>query len=526
MSNSTEAFVQQVVEEARPLEKALNLAEWEAATTGTDEANQCQQQAQSASMRFWADAEIFAQARDRLQSQPPREPQLARQLRMVYLTAAKNQQDEASIEQITRLEAEVRGQYYNFRGQVDSRPLSDNELDHILKTSRDSAEVRAAWEASKLVGGQVAAQIRQLAHLRNAAARRQGFRDHFQRSLTLDEIDENRLMELFARLEAETRPAFTRLKAEVDRDRAAWFGIGASALIPWHYPDRFFQEAPPMGGVDMDTLFAEFDPAELALRTYDGLGLEVRDVLARSDLYARPGKNQHAFSIHVDREGDVRTLNNLERDLYWNNTLHHELGHAVYDKYLDPSLPWLLRMPSHILTTEAIAILMGGVIYQRDWLTGVLGLSGSQADRVAESARRRSRAAGLIFTRWCLVITLFEKALYDNPDGDLDGLWWDLVERYQQLHRPTGRIAPDWAAKYHIALAPVYYQNYELGHLVTEQLAHCLDKQVGGLTGRKQAGKWLTDRVFRPGAREDWERHIATATGEPLNPAYFARAHG
>jgi peptidyl-dipeptidase A len=525
MSNSVEVFVRETVEGARPRDKAVNLAEWEAATTGTDEANLRQQQAQSAHMRYWADPEIYHQAKDLLAMQPPRDPLLARQLRLVYLTAAKNQQDEASIEQITRLEAEVRGQYYNFRGQVGGRSLSDNELDHTLKTSRDSAEVQAAWEASKLVGAQVAAQIRQLAHLRNAAARRQGFRDHFQRSLTLDEIDEHRLMELFSGLEAGTRAAFSRLKAEIDRDRATWFGIKSSTLMPWHYPDRFFQEAPRMGGVDMDALFAEFDPTDLALKTYDGLGLEVRDILARSDLYARPGKNQHAFCIHIDREGDVRTLGNLERNLRSNQTLHHELGHGVFDKYLAASLPWLLRMPSHTLTTEAVAILMGGVTQQREWLTGTLGLAGSQADKVARSAARRSRAAGLIFTRWCLVMTLFEKALYDNPDGDLDGLWWDLVERYQQLRRPTGRRSPDWAAKYHIALAPVYYQNYELGHLVTEQLAHYLKKQAGGLVGRKQAGKWLQERIFLPGAKQDWERHVATATGEPLNPAYFARAH-
>ncbi|MCJ7512325.1 MAG: hypothetical protein MUO23_05080, partial [Anaerolineales bacterium] len=388
-----------------------------------------------------------------------------------------------------------------------------------------SAEVQVAWEASKRVGAQVAETVRQLARLRNAAARRQGFRDHFQRSLTLDELDENRLMELFSRLESDTRSAFTRLKAEIDSDRAAWFGVAESALMPWHYPDRFFQEAPPMGGVDMDSLFGEVDPTELAQRTYDGLGLEVRDILARSDLYARPGKNQHAFSLHLDREGDVRTLNNLERDLNWNNTLHHELGHAVYDKYLDPSLPWMLRMPSHTLTTEAVAILMGGVTLQRPWLTGVLGLGGSQADRIAQSAGRRARADGLIFTRWCLVMTLFEKALYHNPEGDLDGLWWDLVERYQLLRRPAGHNAPDWAAKYHVALAPVYYQNYELGHLVADQIDHCLKQEAGGLVGRKAAGQWLKDRIFLPGATHDWEAHVASATGEPLNPAYFARAH-
>ncbi|MCJ7512293.1 MAG: M2 family metallopeptidase, partial [Anaerolineales bacterium] len=184
MTNSTEVFVQQTVEAARPLEKALNLAEWEAATTGTEQANQRQQQAQSAYMRFWANAEIHAQANERLRAQPPSDPLLARQLRLIYLTSAKNQQDEESIEQLTRLEAEVRGQYYNFRGEVDGRALSDNELVNILKSSRDSAEVQVAWEASKRVGAQVAETVRQLARLRNAAARRQGFRDHFQRSLT------------------------------------------------------------------------------------------------------------------------------------------------------------------------------------------------------------------------------------------------------------------------------------------------------------------------------------------------------
>ena len=370
----------------------------------------------------------------------------------------------------------------------------------------------------------MADRVRQLARLRNASARRQGYRDHFERSLTLDEIDENRLLALFSQLEAETRKPFTALKAEIDRDRAARFGISPSSLMPWHYPDRFFQEVPPMGGVDLDALFAGKDLTVLATRSYDGLGLEVRDILERSDLYARPGKNQHAFSIHIDREGDVRTLNNLEPNARWNNTLHHELGHGVYDKYLDPDLPWLLRMPSHTLTTEAIAILMGGVTGTAPWLTNVLGLRGREAERIAASARQGHRASGLIFTRWCLVMTLFEKALYADPDGDLDGLWWHLVERYQMLRKPPGRQAPDWAAKYHIALAPVYYQNYELGFLVSEQILHHVEREVGGVVDHKAAGEWLRRRIFAPGASQDWEAHVHSATGEPLNPTYFARA--
>jgi peptidyl-dipeptidase A len=252
--------------------------------------------------------------------------------------------------------------------------------------------------------------------------------------------------------------------------------------------------------------------------------MEVRDILERSDLYARSGKNQHAFCLDLDREGDIRTLNNLEPNHRWSQTLLHELGHAVYDKHIDPSLPWLLRRPPHTLSTEAIALMMGALTFDREWLIQVAEAPAAEAERLSRAARQRERAERLIFTRWCLVMTHFERALYEDPERPLDHLWWDLVERFQELRRPDGREAPDWAAKYHVALAPVYYQNYELGHLVTAQLQERLRQAVGGLTGRPKAGEWLRERFFRPGARQDWSHHVAAAAGEPLNPQYFVRA--
>ena len=114
-----------------------------------------------------------------------------------------------------------------------------------------------------------------------------------------------------------------------------------------------------------------------------------------------------------------------------------------------------------------------------------------------------------------------ERRMYGDPEADLDTIWWDLVEKYQSLRRPEGRRAPDWAAKYHVALASVYYQNYELGHLVSAQLMDRINREAGGFVGRKTAGDWLKQRFFHPGAREDWAAHVASATDEPLNPRYF-----
>ena len=70
--------------------------------------------------------------------------------------------------------------------------------------------------------------------------------------------------------------------------------------------------------LDVDLFFRDMDLTELTRKTYDNMGLEVRDVLARSDLYEREGKSQHAFCLSVGREYpyDVRVLANARSDAY------------------------------------------------------------------------------------------------------------------------------------------------------------------------------------------------------------------
>lgn len=521
MSSEFLSFIDECSQQLQPLERAYGLASWESASQGTEKANQRERETQAELLRFWADPKRFEIAKRLNQARHP-DPLVSRQIKLLYLGFAREQQSEAEIEALTELEADVRATYYNFRAEIDGEKVSDNDLDRILKNSHSSEEVRTAWEASKQVAGPASDGIRELARLRNQSARAQGFRDHFARSLTFEEIDEGFLMDLFERLDRLTLEPFQRYKASLDRSRASRFGIDASDLMPWHYGDRFFQEAPPMDSDGLEEAFEGRDPVDLALATYDGLNMDVRDILDRSDLYARPGKNQHAFCIDIDRQGDIRTLNNIEPNMRWIKTLHHELGHGVYFKLHDPHLPWLLRQPSHTLSTEGIAILMESLVSDPRWMTGVLGLPDAEAQRLASAAQQRAVARQLVFTRWVLVMTNFERLMYADPERDLDDLWWGLVEKYQLLKRPPGRQAPDWAAKYHIALVPVYYQNYELGHLFRAQVMAHLEADFGGLVGRPEAGDWLTDNIFAPGARYDWSAHIETATGEALNPGYFA----
>ena len=120
-------------------------------------------------------------------------------------------------------------------------------------------------------------------------------------------------------------------------------------------------------------------------------------------------------------------------------------------------------------------------------------------------------------------MTNFERSLYADPESDLDARWWELVERYQLVTPPRDRSNPDWAAKIHVACAPVYYHTYLYGHIVASQLAATLRRQCGGIVDSPAAGRLLTERVFAPGLSVRWDQLIEQATGEPLTATHFGR---
>jgi peptidyl-dipeptidase A len=167
-------------------------------------------------------------------------------------------------------------------------------------------------------------------------------------------------------------------------------------------------------------------------------------------------------------------------------------------------------------------MLFGRLVRDPAWLGPIAGIDRARLDELSPRLDRARRAALLTFARWVLVVTHFEQRLYANPDDDLDTIWWDLVERYQLVRRPDGRHAPDWAAKIHLAVVPVYYQNYLYGELVASQLDATLHRRFGGLVDRPDAGRFLVDEFFAPAASRRWDQLVADATGEPLSARHLA----
>jgi peptidyl-dipeptidase A len=525
MTDTIRAAVDRLTEQVRELHIDFSLTSWTAATTGTPEALDAAAKSLAAWMRYWADPEQYRQykAWDE-DSAVGDDPLLKRTVHVLHLAFAENQRDPATIDEMTELQRVLDDAYTNFRAEVDGRRLTANDVDDILDHETDSDRRRAAWEAGKEIGPRVADSIRRLAELRNGGAHRMGYDNFHQMSLVLNEIDPGWLFGLLDDLSAKIDESFRRAKSEMDSELSQRFGVPVGDLMPWHYADPFFQRAPMLGDFDFDALFHNRDLVGLATKTYDGLGMDARDILGRSDLYEREGKDQHAFCTTIDREGDVRVLCNLKPSLRWMDTLLHELGHGVYDKYIPLEIPWLLRSPAHTLSTEAVAMLMGANVLDAEWHARILGSSAAEAERAGQIGQARFRLGELIFARWVMVVVNFERLMYEDPSRDLDALWWDLVQRYQLLNKPEGREhKPDWATKYHIALAPAYYQNYLLGRMMSLQWDGWLRRDVGGIVGRAGAGEFFRERVFALGASLPWNEGLEHATGEKLNPDYFVR---
>lgn len=514
------ALVDELEGRLRPLVVASGHAWWDAAVRATPEAEQARTEADLAVSDVLADEDAFAAVRA-ARSATGLDPLVARQVDVLHDWLAPNQVPAELRRSIVELQVSVESEFAQHRGEIDGTPVDDNEIAHILHTSDDIDHRRAAWEASKTVGAAAAARVRELARRRNEAASALGWRDHFALALDTTELDERRLFATLDAVDAATEAPFLAWKAGLDERLATRFGCAVADLQPWHYDDPFFQTAPVPADADLDSVFAGRDLEAFTLRTYEGLGLEVAPVLAKSDLYPRAAKNQHAFCIDIDREGDVRVLCNVADNERWMETMLHEFGHGTYFAEVDRELPWLLRT-MHSLTTEGVAMLFGRLARDSEWLATVAGVDPTEIARRADALADSRRAQLLVFARWVLVMTNFERGLYADPDADHDTRWWDLVEQYQLVRRPPGRNAPDWAAKIHLAAAPVYYQNYLYGELVASQLQATLQNEHGGIVDRPAAGRALVERFFRPGASQRWDALVESATGEPLTPAHLA----
>src|SRR3954447_1360508 len=270
MPNAT-AVADRIESELAPLTTEVCHAWWDLNVVANEENERRRVQLETALSDFLADSERFAAIES---AREAAEGPVRRRLDLLHNVFLPQQTPTELRSRIIELEASVEMRFSQHRGDIDGRRVDDNEIRQILRDSDDVQERRAAWEASKTVGAEVAADVRELARLRNAAAHSLGYRDWFALSVATSEMDEDRLMATLDEADRATAEPFARWKASLDERLAARFDTTADDLRPWHYADVFFQEVPAEGGVDVDRFLESEYLVDISSRTFYWFVLE------------------------------------------------------------------------------------------------------------------------------------------------------------------------------------------------------------------------------------------------------------
>ncbi|OFY20634.1 MAG: hypothetical protein A2X02_06125 [Bacteroidetes bacterium GWF2_29_10] len=523
-------FIKEYESKVIPLVKQSSLAYFEASISGKDEDYQKSADMQIEITKIFSNKALFEKIKTIKESEKITNEVDKRRVEVLYNAFLSNQVDTNQLKEIINLQTEVEKKFSTFRADVAGKKLTDNEIEDILRMSKDSKKLEEAWRSSKKVGTLVSDDVIKLAKKRNEIAKSLGYDNYHQMSLMLSEQNPKEIEKIFDELDALTKDTYIKVKSEMDAILAKELNIKPEQLMPWHYQNRFFQEAPKIYNVDLDKYYQKANIEKITKDYYNGIGLPIDDILAKSDLYEKPNKYQHAYCIDIDNEGDVRVLCNIKPNFNWMGTMLHEFGHAAYDKYIDSTLPYDLRNPAHTFTTEAIAMIFGRLASNSEWMKGMINISDKEVQEIKQPAFNSLKLQQIVFSRWSQVMFRFEKSLYENPDQDLNRLWWDLVEKYQMIKRPSDTKEADWASKIHIASSPCYYHNYLLGELLASQLNHYITVNIikskdfnnQSFVGNKEVGKYLIEKVFKPGSKYQWNKMIELATGEKLTAKYYA----
>jgi len=478
------------------------------------------------------------------------------QLKYVLLNAAKFP---GTIPEVTsrliRAEAAQNERLFGYEFTVTlpdgtARPTDSNEITVKLADSRDLAERRAYWEASKAIGPTLRDGLVELRDLRNETARSMGHSSYFGMEVSEYGMTPAEMMALMDEVLAGLRPLYEQLHCWARYELAARYGEPVPALIPAHWlGNKWAQDWPGIvEGVDLDALVAGRDPQwmiEQAERYYTSMGFEPLPASfhANSDLFALPDgatrtKNSHASAWHIDLDRDVRSLMSVEPTFDWLQTTHHELGHIYYYlSYSHPEVPFVLRTGANRAFHEGVGTLIELVAGQTAYLQEIgLMTTADEPDRISWLLNQALLGPVTFLPFACGTMTHWEHDFYEEPlaADRMNARWWEYVARYQGVAPPAPRGEQwcDAATKTHINDDAAQYYDYALSSVILHQLHDHIcreilhqDPQTATYYGNREVGAYLRT-ILEPGATRDWRELMREATGEALSSramlAYFA----
>ena len=450
-------------------------------------------------------------------------------------------------QELSDIRARLNSAYSTAKFTYNGKSLTLDDMEDILRTSRDPNETRALWEGWRVVSSpQMKDDYTKLVALANEGSRELGYADTGALWRSWYDMPPDAFAAKTDALWHQVQPLYNKLHCYVRAKLNAKYG---SAVQPATGPIRadltgnmwgqdwgniydIVQPAGPGLGYDLTASLAAhgYDAVKMvhvADNWYQSIGLapEPTTFWERSQI-TRPRDREvicHASAWDVDAKDDIRLkacITVTADDFY---TVHHELGHNMYQRaYKDQ--PYLFQGGANDGFHEAIGDFAGLNALTPDYLKR-LGLietvPGPQSDLPYLLKMALDKIAILPFA---LIVDKWRWGVFSGaitPEHYNDA-WWDLVAKYQGLIPPGPRPANafDPGAKFHVA-NNTPYTRYFLADIYEFQFYRAACRLAGwqgplnrcNIFGNKDVGAKF-NAMLQMGRSKPWPEALAAFSGE------------
>ena len=429
----------------------------------------------------------------------------------------------------------------------NGRILTLDDMEELLRTSRDPAQTQALWEGWRAVSApQMKEDYARLVQLANEGSRELGYADTGALWRSWYDMPPQAFAAKADALWKQVQPLYSKLGCYVRGRLSQKYGTAVQPLTGpiradllgnmWgqQWGNIYDLVAPKSTGLGYnltDALVAHGYDANRIVRTADqwytsiGFAPEPASFWERS-MITRPRDREvvcHASAWDIDGKEDLRVkacLTVTADDFY---TAHHELGHNMYQRAYQ-NQPFLFRNGANDGFHEAVGDFAGLNALTPQYLQQ-LGLieraPGTQADIPYLLRMALDKVPILAFAfivdkwRWGVFSGQITPEHYNDA-------WWDLVARYQQLKPPGPRPADafDPGAKFHVA-DNTPYARYFLADIYEFQFYRAACRLAGwqgpinrcSVFGNKEVGTRL-NAMLQLGQSKPWPEALAAFSGE------------
>ena len=471
----------------------------------------------------------------------------ARKLALLRLALTLPAPEDAELRtELTRIAAGMESAYG--RGEYcpeDGECLDLGELSRILTSSRDPEELLDVWVGWRTISPAMRDDYERFAELGNQGARELGFDDLGAMWRAKYDMPPDEFTAELERLWQQVRPLYEQLHCYVRGRLGDAYGtdtVPPDGPIPAHLLGNMWAQswgnvydlvAPEgdTGGVDLTALLEEagVDAREMVRygeRFFTSLGAApLPDTFWERSQFDQPTDHDavcHASAWDIDQQDDIRIKMCIEVNGEDFATIHHELGHNIYQRAYKVQPP-LFREGANDGFHEAVGdtvslsvtpeyLVRIGLLDEAPPAEDDLGLLLRQAlDKVA------FLPFGLVVDQWRWRVFSGEITPADYNAG-----WWELRQKYQGVAPPVARSEEDFdpGAKYHVP-ANTPYMRYFLAHILQYQFHRALCAAAGQegplhrctIYGNTDAGESLLD-MLAMGASRPWPDALEAVTGE------------